>query len=127
LDTFGWDGFHSLSFGEHLWVVNSEIPVEGAQRREPLISSARLVASRFFNHAQKIQHPFKREIHEREARYGPTTQTAHVDQKQLQSVAVAPDRTWTETLLDLEVVLEKGEYNLAEVAAHRLPPIGAKA
>jgi hypothetical protein len=62
------------------------MPVECSQPREPLVSSPRLITSRFLNHAQKVQHSLKREVCEREARYRPTTEVADMDQKQLQRV-----------------------------------------
>jgi hypothetical protein len=79
LDTLGWNGLHALSFRQHFWVVNGEIPVKRAQGSKPLIPSPRLVPARFLNRAQKIQHAVKREISEREPRNGPTAQAAHVD------------------------------------------------
>jgi hypothetical protein len=39
-------------------------------------------------------------------------------EQQFNGVAVTPDRAWTEAFLNLQVVFEKGDHNLAEAAVH---------
>jgi hypothetical protein len=118
LDSFRRNGFHSLGFGQHLWMMNSQVAVECAQGSKPLISRTRLISALFLNRAQKIQHPLKGKIVEGQPCDGSATQGGNMNEKELNRVAVASDRTWTEPLLDLQVVFEKGEHNLAEAGVH---------
>ena len=49
--TFGRNGFHSLSFGQHFWVMNGEVTIERAQSGKPLVSRAWLISTLFLNRA----------------------------------------------------------------------------
>ena len=107
LGAFGRYGFHSLSFGQHFGVMDSEVTIERAQRGKPLISSTRLVSALFLNRTQEIQHAFKDKIVEAQTRDRAAAQSGNMHQQQFNGVAVAPDRTWAEAFLDLQVVFRK--------------------
>src|SRR6476619_3619079 len=49
--TFGRDGFYSLSFGQHFWMMNGEVTIERAQSGKPLVSRAWPVSTLFLNRA----------------------------------------------------------------------------
>src|SRR5688572_27161279 len=49
--TFGWNGFHSMSFGQYFWVMTGEVTIERAQSSKPLVSRAWLVSTLFLNRA----------------------------------------------------------------------------
>jgi hypothetical protein len=83
-----------------------------------LISSTRLISALFLNRTQKVQHPIKDKILEGQTCDGPATQTGNMHEQKLNGVAVTPDRAWTEAFLNLQVVFEKGDHNLAEAAIH---------
>lgn len=98
--------------------MNGEVAIERAQSSKPLIPRTRLVPTLFLDHAQKIQNAVKGKIAEGQARDGAAAQGRNMNEKQLNRVPIAPDRTGTEPFLDLEVVFEKSEHDLAEGAAH---------
>ena len=47
---------HALSFGQHLGILEAEIPVERMKGSESLVACAHVISARDFDHVQEVEY-----------------------------------------------------------------------
>ena len=116
------DQRHPLAGGEHFGHLPAHILKEGAQRGQPLVATANLVLTVFFEILEKSLAALEGEILDGQPSDPTPGLLGNETEKEPQGVSIAPNRSPAEPLLNFEIILEEGVHHLPQSGGHGVPP-----